>query len=94
MKTNSILILILFANQIVCGQSFEQIALDFYATEILDNQKNKKVLFDGVINPIYTQYQELGELVIERFYYCKADPRGINNDKIQVKSEEWILISK
>jgi|GEM_PF-1815188 len=94
MKIKSILILILFANQVVYGQSFEQIALDFYAKEILDNQKNKKVFFHGVINPIDTQYQELGELVIEKFYYCKADPRGINNDTIKIKSEEWISISK
>jgi len=94
MKMKSILILILFANQIVIGQSFEQIALDFYASEILDNQKNKKVFFDGIINPIDSQYQELSEFVIERFYYCKADPRGVNNDKIKVKTEEWTSICK
>lgn len=92
MKIKSILILILFANQIIYGQSFEQIALDFYANEILDNQKNKKVFFHGVINPIDGQYQELGELVIEEFYYCKANPRGVNNDTIKIKFEELISI--
>jgi hypothetical protein len=92
MKGALMLTFMLITSQISYGQIFEQIALNFYVKEILSDQKSTKVLFDGSINPVDSQYQALGKFVIQNYCSCKVDPRGINNDKIQISIKEYSSI--
>lgn len=85
-----IFLLVFLSGQFVFAQRPEQIALNFYAENIFSEVKKTKVHYDGMVNPIDEKYYELAEMVISKFYYCKSDPRGINNEHIIIPKEKYI----
>lgn len=89
---------ILFLLLIICspgyGQNSAQVALDFYAHNILPTKHGIVVRYDGQIEKADSTYNELAHLVLDEFYRCKADPRGENNSNINLDSEDWLQLSK
>ncbi len=72
------------------GQSYEQVALDFYATAILDTQQNRKVYFDGNISDeVYSDdIQGSKRSTVEEFYGCKI-PRNAPDSIVMATFEIW-----
>ena len=60
----------------------EQLALDFYCENILEIKNGQSVYYDESIQEIDSSYQELGQFILERYYYCKRLKRGLNNTEI------------
>jgi hypothetical protein len=96
-----IAILLTFLIELTFGQSPEQLALDFYAKNILNKPTDDHFLsyhgkinlrYDKHINPIDSQYQGLAKLIVEEFIQCKFDPRGANNNDIKLTFDDWNAI--
>jgi len=64
------------------AQQYEQLAIDFYHDNILPSKNKTKILYDGKIMAIDTNYTKAGKFAIEEFYWCKTDPRGETNKLI------------
>ncbi|MBB3696549.1 hypothetical protein KMW28_24040 [Flammeovirga yaeyamensis] len=85
------LFLIFFSSINSFGQSlsYEEVALKFYAENILSKNGDDNIFYDGKIIPIDSNYQQMAEELINYFYGCKYDPRGENNESISLNKEEF-----
>ena len=85
MKNYTIIILLIFKISICLAQNPEQVAVDFYAQMFSDENKGKRIKFDGKIK---SYGNEQAENIISTFHYCKIGKRNQNNDSIKIDFSE------
>jgi hypothetical protein len=80
------------------GQTPEQIALDYYATNILNQSihelyvpyhKNIKLRYDKRINKIDSQYQQLSRGIVGDYYECKISLIDAEIEEVRRFYYEW-----
>ena len=85
-----------FLSNTALAQPPEQIALDFYAENLLNQRRepfvnpDKGIIvnYDQKIIPIDSQYQSIAEFIVGRYFLCKINPQYANNPKIKIAIED------
>ena len=85
---------LLLLNSFTFAQSTVQTALNFYAKNILPHERKSKVFYDGHVNSTDSGFQDLAKHILTSYYWCKLDPRGVNNDSVLIDIHIYDEISK
>jgi hypothetical protein len=85
---------LLFLNYLTFAQSTVQTALNFYANNILPQERKTKVWYDGFVNSTDSSFQDNAKHIITSFYMGKLNPRGANNDSVVVDINTFNQISQ
>ena len=75
----AIVVLSFTSSKSVCGQSFEQIAVNFYADEVLDLRKKAKIFYDGTVVQEPSKFQQkhyLKAYFFEHTFACYQRRKG------------------
>lgn len=79
----------------------EQIALDFFAENVVENSvnggwgynyKRVKVFYDGKVQVVDSNYDEASVYWLTKFYSCKLNPRGFTNDSVKTNLSDYSKI--
>lgn len=98
-----LLLNLIFLFKFSFGQSPEQVALDFYAANVLNKPTDKyflsyhkdiKLRYDKRINPINSKYQELAYFIISEYNACKMNSGGVNNLNVKSTYENLDKVSR
>ena len=79
---------LLLISQWAYCQSYEQIALNFFADSVLKEEKRTWAYFDGKVNPVDTNYQSRGVSLIESYYFHLPNPDRLYLEKVKAMLEE------
>lgn len=82
-KIYAVLVSILLLSLDIYCQTAEEVALQFFANELLPKEERARVRFNGLVTPITAEYSESSNSVVELFYYCKLKSRKSYSDQFK-----------